>query len=67
VVVACQTDAPPSADTLLAASGGGAPPAGRHRRDNDYSIVSNGGEFTAPTYIAPNLFTDPLRAGAPGT
>jgi exo-1,4-beta-D-glucosaminidase len=53
VVVAVPTDAPSSADTLLAASGGGAPPAAAIDENNDYSIVSNGGEFTAPTYIAP--------------
>jgi uncharacterized repeat protein (TIGR01451 family) len=53
VVVAVSADAPPSADTLLAASGGGAVPAAAIDENNDYSIVSNGGEFMAPAYITP--------------
>ena len=53
VVVAVSANAPPSADTLLAASGGGAVAAAAIDGNNDYSLVSNGGEFMAPTYIAP--------------
>ena len=45
--------APPSADTLLLVSGGGAVPAAALDEDNDYSVVSNSGEYMAPTYITP--------------
>jgi hypothetical protein len=51
--VAVSADAPPSADTLLEAAGGGAVPAAALDEDNDYSVVSNGGEYMAPAYIAP--------------
>jgi uncharacterized repeat protein (TIGR01451 family) len=49
--VAVAGDAPPDVQALLQASGGGeVPPAGLDT-DNDYSVVSNGGEFTDPTYV----------------
>ena len=51
--VAVPADAPPSVDTLLEATGGGAVPAAAIDEDNDYSVVSNGGEYMTPTYIAP--------------
>jgi hypothetical protein len=54
VTVAVSGDAPPSVDTLLLAAGGGAVPAAAIDEDNDYSVVSNGGEYMAPTYIAPD-------------
>jgi uncharacterized repeat protein (TIGR01451 family) len=53
VQVTASGDAPPSAETLLEASGGGALPAAAIDEDNDYSVVSNGGEYVVPTYIAP--------------
>jgi exo-1,4-beta-D-glucosaminidase len=53
VRVAVSGDAPPSVDTLLEASGGGAVPAAAIDENNDYSVVSNGGEFMEPAYIAP--------------
>jgi uncharacterized repeat protein (TIGR01451 family) len=52
VRVAVSGDAPPSAETLLQASGGGARPTAAIDEDNDYSVVSNGGEYMVPTYIA---------------
>jgi exo-1,4-beta-D-glucosaminidase len=52
LVVAVSADAPPSAQTLLEASGGGEIPAAAIDETNDYSTVSNGGSFVAPTYIA---------------
>ena len=52
LVVAVSPDAPPSAETLLRASGGGEIPAAAIDENNDYSTVSNGGSFVAPTYIA---------------
>jgi exo-1,4-beta-D-glucosaminidase len=54
VTVAVSGDAPPSADTLLLAAGGGAVPAAAIDENNDYSVVSNGGEYVVPTYIAPD-------------
>jgi uncharacterized repeat protein (TIGR01451 family) len=51
--VAVSGDAPPSVDTFLQASGGGEVPAAAIDENNDYSTVSNGGEFMEPTYIAP--------------
>jgi len=53
VNVAVSADAPPSAETPLGASGGGALPAAAIDENNDYSVVSNGGEYVVPTYIAP--------------
>jgi exo-1,4-beta-D-glucosaminidase len=54
ITVALATDAPVSVQASLQASGGGEiPPAGLNT-DNDYSTVSNGGEFTDPTYITPS-------------
>ncbi len=53
VKVAVSGDAPPSAGTLLLATGGGAVPAAAIDENNDYSVVSNGGEYVVPTYIAP--------------
>jgi exo-1,4-beta-D-glucosaminidase len=53
VVVAVSADALASADTLLAASGGGAVPVAAIDENNDYSLVSNGGEYMTPTYITP--------------
>jgi exo-1,4-beta-D-glucosaminidase len=51
--VAVSADAPVSAQAFFQASRGGEiPPAGLDT-NNDYSTVSNGGEFTDPTYIAP--------------
>jgi len=51
--VAVAPNAPVSVQALLQASGGGEiPPAGLDT-GNDYSTVSNGGEFTDPTYITP--------------
>jgi uncharacterized repeat protein (TIGR01451 family) len=52
--VAVAADAPVSAQTFFQASGGGqVPPAGLDT-DNDYSTVTNGGEFTDPTYVVPS-------------
>jgi uncharacterized repeat protein (TIGR01451 family) len=52
--VAVAADAPVSVQALLQASGGGEiPPAGLDT-GNDYSTVSNGGEFTDPTYVMPH-------------
>jgi exo-1,4-beta-D-glucosaminidase len=53
VNVAVSGDAPPSAQTLVEASGGGALPAAAIDENNDYSVVANGGEYVVPTYIAP--------------
>jgi len=53
LAVAVSADAPPNAETLLVAAGGGAVPAAAIDEDNDYSVVSNGGEYMVPTYIAP--------------
>jgi exo-1,4-beta-D-glucosaminidase len=53
VRVAVRTDASPSVQTLLQAAGGGALPAAAIDENNDYSGVSNGGEYLVPTYIAP--------------
>jgi exo-1,4-beta-D-glucosaminidase len=53
VKVAVSGDASPSVDTLLLAAGGGAVPPAAIDENNDYSVVSNGGEYVAPTYIAP--------------
>ena len=53
--VAVAPNAPLSAETFFQASGGGQiPPAGLDT-NNDYSVVTNGGEFTDPTYITPGL------------
>jgi exo-1,4-beta-D-glucosaminidase len=51
--VAVSADAPPSVETFLQASGGGEVPTAAIDENNDYSAVSNGGEFMEPTYIAP--------------
>ncbi|MBV9381753.1 MAG: hypothetical protein JOY82_18540 [Streptosporangiaceae bacterium] len=51
--VAVAGDAPAYAGTFLQASGGGEVPAAAIDENNDYSTVSNGGEFVAPTYITP--------------
>jgi exo-1,4-beta-D-glucosaminidase len=51
VQVTVDSGAPPSVQTLMQASGGGEIGAPSIDLDNDYSIVSNGGEFTDPTYI----------------
>jgi hypothetical protein len=53
VKVAVTGDAPPSVGALLSAAGGGAVPAAAIDENNDYSVVSNGGEYLVPTYIAP--------------
>jgi exo-1,4-beta-D-glucosaminidase len=53
VGVAVAAGAPLSVQALLQASGGGEIPAAGLDTDNDYSVVSNGGEFTDPTYITP--------------
>jgi uncharacterized repeat protein (TIGR01451 family) len=53
VKVAVSGDAPPSVDTLLLAAGGGAVPTAAIDENNDYSVVRNGGEYMAFTYIAP--------------
>lgn len=46
-------DAPPSVQTFMQASGGGETSATAIDEDNDYSNVSNGGEFMEPTYRSP--------------
>jgi uncharacterized repeat protein (TIGR01451 family) len=51
--VAVAADAPVSVQALLQASGGGEIPPAALDTGNDYSIVSNGGEFTDPTYVTP--------------
>ena len=44
-----------SAQTFFQASGGGQiTPAGLDT-NNDYAVVTNGGEFTGPTYITPGF------------
>jgi exo-1,4-beta-D-glucosaminidase len=53
VQVTVAGDVPPSVATLLQASGGGEVPTTAIDENNDYSTVSNGGEFMEPTYIAP--------------
>jgi exo-1,4-beta-D-glucosaminidase len=53
IKVAVSANAPVSAETLLETSGGGAVPTASLDENNDYSVVSNGGEYMAPTYIAP--------------
>ncbi|HUN36747.1 MAG TPA: hypothetical protein VMU95_32530 [Trebonia sp.] len=53
VTVAVSGDAPASAETLLVATGGGQLPTAAIDAGNDYSVVSNGGEYMVPTYIAP--------------
>jgi len=42
-----------SVNTPFTADGGGEVPSAGLDTNNDYSIVSNGGEFTDPTYVAP--------------
>jgi uncharacterized repeat protein (TIGR01451 family) len=52
--VAVAAGAPVSVQAFLQAGGGGEiPPAGLDTV-NDYSTVSNGGEFTDPTYVTPH-------------
>jgi Ig-like domain-containing protein len=53
VAVAVSTGALLSVNALFTADGGGEIPSAGLDIDNDYSVVSNGGEFTDPTYIAP--------------
>jgi exo-1,4-beta-D-glucosaminidase len=53
--VAVAPDAPVSAQTFFQASGGGEIPSAGLDTDNDYSVVTNGGEFTDPTYITPGF------------
>ena len=53
VQVTVSRDAPPSVQRLMLATGGGQIPAARLDLNNDYSTVSNGGEFIDPTYIVP--------------
>lgn len=51
--VAAASDAPVSVQALFQASGGGQIPSAGLDTDNDYNVVSNGGEFTDPTYVRP--------------
>jgi exo-1,4-beta-D-glucosaminidase len=53
IQVAVAGNAPASVQTLFQASGGGQVPPAALDENNDYSPVTNGGEFTDPTYIAP--------------
>jgi hypothetical protein len=53
VTVAVSAQAPPDLQTLLQASGGGEVAAAGLDENNDYSAVSNGGEYVDPTYVAP--------------
>ncbi len=46
-------DAPADLQTFLQASGGGQIPAAGLDENNDYSTVSNGGEYVDPTYVQP--------------
>ena len=46
-------DAPADLQTFLQASGGGQSPAAGLDENNDYSTVSNGGEYADPTYVQP--------------
>jgi hypothetical protein len=52
--VAVAAGAPVSVQALMQASGGGEIPAAGLDTGNDYSTVSNGGEFTDPTYVTPH-------------
>ena len=54
VRVAVAAGAPLSVQALLQASGGGEIRSAGLDTGNDYSVVSNGGEFTDPTYITPH-------------
>jgi hypothetical protein len=54
VHVAVAPDAPVSVEALLQASGGGEIPPPGLDTNNDYSVVTNGGEFTDPTYNTPS-------------
>jgi exo-1,4-beta-D-glucosaminidase len=53
LTVAVAGDAPPDLQTFLQASGGGQIPAAGLDENNDYSTVSNGGEYVDPTYVRP--------------
>jgi NPCBM-associated, NEW3 domain of alpha-galactosidase len=53
VTVDASAGAPPGVQTLLRADGGGEIASAGLDTNNDYSIVSNGGEFTDPTYVVP--------------
>jgi uncharacterized repeat protein (TIGR01451 family) len=53
VRVAVSAGAPLSVQAFLQASGGGEISSAGLDTGNDYSVVSNGGEFTDPTYITP--------------
>ena len=53
LTVEASAGAPPGVQTLLQASGGGEIASAGLDTNNDYSIVSNGGEFTDPTYVVP--------------
>ena len=53
LTVAASAGAPPGVQTLLQADGGGEIASAGLDTNNDYSTVTNGGEFTDPTYIRP--------------
>jgi exo-1,4-beta-D-glucosaminidase len=53
IEVAVTADAPVSVQAFFQASGGGEIPPAALGTDNDYSVVSNGGEYTDPTYLTP--------------
>ncbi|HUA31675.1 MAG TPA: hypothetical protein VMC03_22545 [Streptosporangiaceae bacterium] len=53
LTVDASNGAPLSVQTLLQADGGGEIPSAGLDTNNDYSIVSSGGEFTDPTYVVP--------------
>jgi exo-1,4-beta-D-glucosaminidase len=51
LTVAVSAAAPPDLQTFLQAAGGGEVPAAALDENNDYSVVSNGGEYVDPTYV----------------
>jgi hypothetical protein len=54
VAVAVSAGGLVSVNAPFTADGGGEIPSAGLDTNNDYSIVSNGGEFTDPTYIMPD-------------
>jgi exo-1,4-beta-D-glucosaminidase len=53
LTVAVAADAPMSAQTLIQASGGGAISAADIDETNHYNVVTTGGAYVDPTYLAP--------------
>ena len=53
MTVAVSAGAPLERRFSCTADGGGEIPSAGLDTDNDYSTVTNGGEFTDPTYIRP--------------